>query len=251
MEDINNSDDINQPENVEQVTLKNSKLELQNKCKELEIKFKKSNNKSELINLINQQNDANYIPKISVLKIKKKILIDIYTRELLEENYYIHREYYIKRSRLCELHGVKIRLPPIPEDISENIIKFIIHDTLGDVSSSWNCSGDLSSHLEGKQECKCFTSNGPISFTPSSSWNILYFLDSRNWINDRFILYRINLSNSSPEWKNIPVNKTQSFENQCNQGRRPRINWESLKPHILQYCEKIFDGTFQEILNYK
>ena len=224
-----------------------TKVELQNKCKELDIKFTLKHNKSDLMNLINQKINPNFIPEIIQTEIKKTK--DIYTRELLKENYNIHKKYYLKRKQLCDLHSVKVRLPAIPEDISENIIKFIIHDRNNDLSCSWNCLGDLSSAIEGKQECKCFTSDGPISFTPSSIWNVLYLLDARNWLNDRFILYRVNLSNSSSEWKNIQITKTQTFENQCNQGRRPRINWELLKTHITSHCEKIFDGQMQEILN--
>jgi hypothetical protein len=41
----------------------------------------------------------------------------------------------------------------------------------------------------GFQECKCFTSDGPLSFTPSSNWDVIYFLDARDWLNDNFILY--------------------------------------------------------------
>jgi len=232
---------------IEDIDMKKcTKVELQNKCKELGIKFTSKHNKSDLMNFINKKINPNFVSEIKQLETKSK---DIYTRELLKENYNIHKEYYLKRKQLCDLYGVKVRLPAIPEDISENIIKFIIHDRNNDTSCSWNCSGDLSSAIEGKQECKCFTSDGPISFTPSSIWNVLYLLDARNWLNDRFILYRINLSNSSSEWKNIQITKTQTFENQCDQGRRPRINWESLKTHITSYCEKIFDGQIQDILD--
>jgi hypothetical protein len=100
---------------------------------------------------------------------------------------------------------------------------------------------------EGKQECKCFTSDGPPSFTPSSEWDVIYFLDARKWLNNHFILYRVSLKRTSDEWKNIKVSKSQTFEDQTKQGRRPRITWESLKPQIEPYCEKVYEGIFEDI----
>jgi hypothetical protein len=126
------------------------------------------------------------------------------------------------------------------------MIKFIIHRN-GDISSKWNCKGDLLSNEEGKQECKCFTSDGPCSFTPSSDWDIIYFLDARKWLNDTFILYKVSLKMSSEEWKKIKVSKLQTIDDQCKQGRRPRITWNSLQPQISSFCEKVFEGTFADI----
>jgi len=172
---------------------------------------------------------------------------DNYTEKVLRENYTVHKNYVIIRKEVSKRLGVKIRFAGIPEDISENIIKFIIHK-IGDKTSNWNCGkGDLMSQREGKQECKCFTSDGPPSFSPASDWDVIYFLDARKWLDDSFILYKVNLKKSSNEWKNIKVKKTQTFEDQCKQGRRPRINWNSLYPQISQYSEKIFEGSFESI----
>jgi len=143
---------------------------------------------------------------------------------------------------------MKIRFSGIPEYITENIIKFAIHND-GDKSVYWNCkNGDLHSKIRGKLECKSFTSDGPISFTPSSGWDEIYFLDARDWLNDKYILYRVELKYISDEWKNIKVNKTQTFDDQCKQGRRPRINWFSLYPQICSYCKIIFNGSFYDLI---
>lgn len=171
-----------------------------------------------------------------------------YTKELLKEQYFLHKSYVLGRIETIKKLCIDIRLPCIPEDISENIVKYIIHNKLNDKSSSWDCKiGDLQSKKEGKQECKCFTSNGPLSFTPTTDWNVIYFLDARNWLNDKFILYRINIKRTSDEWKNIKISKTQLFDDQCKQGRRPRISWNSLYPQIEQYTTKVYDGTFEDI----
>lgn len=184
----------------------------------------------------------------TVLSTNSHITEDTYTKELLKEQYSLHKLYVKGRIDTTKKIGVNVRLPSIPEDISENIIKQIIHNKLNDRSSTWNCkNGDLYSRMEGKQECKCFTSNGPISFTPSSDWNVLYFLDARKWLNNKFILYRIKLTRTSNEWKNIKVSKAQTFEDQTKQGRRPRITWDSLYPQIKSYCNNVYEGIFEDI----
>lgn len=173
---------------------------------------------------------------------------DPYTKELLKEQYALHKAYVNGRIATTKNVGVKVRLPSIPEDISENIVKQIIHNKLGDRTSRWDCkAGDLQSQKEGKQECKCFTSDGPPSFTPSSNWDIIYFLDAREWLADRFILYRVSLKRTSPEWQSLRMSKTQTFQDQTNQGRRPRINWPSLYPQIESHCSKVYEGTFDDI----
>lgn len=174
-------------------------------------------------------------------------LRDTYTKEVLQEQYKSHKTYVESRMASASRLNITIRLPHIPEDISENIVKFILHK-LGDITSRWNCSrGDLYSDKELVQECKCFTSNGPLSFSPSTDWNVIYFLDARNWLSDRFSLYRIQLRKSSPEWQNIKMSKTQTFAMQMSQGRRPRIGWENLYPQVEDSTQKIFEGTFDDI----
>ncbi len=177
----------------------------------------------------------------------KKNVIDNYTVDVLQTQYNLHKNYVTGRIASLKGLGIKARLPSIPEDITENIIKFIIHKN-GDTSSSWNCKGDLYSTKEGVQECKCFTSDGPLSFSPTSDWNVIYFMDAQHWLEDKFVVYRINLKKSSEEWKKIKVNGLQTFDDQAKQGRRPHISWKLLEPQVSSHCEKIFDGTFQEII---
>lgn len=172
---------------------------------------------------------------------------DSYTREILREMYDTHMAYVKSRIESGKRLQIRFRLPCIPEDISENIIKFTIHRH-GDTMSRWDCKGDLLSSKVGKQECKCFTSDGPLSFTPSSEWDEIYFMDARNWLDHRFIIWKCTLRRNSDEWKQIRVSKTQTFEDQCLQGRRPRISWDSLYPQIQAYCEKIAEGILEDII---
>ena len=225
-------------------------------CKEIGIKGYSRKDKSSIIEMIVQSkavlpitekinNDA-YINLSH--QVKAEMVEDKYTSEILKEQYALHKSYFIGRLNTTKNIGIKVRMSGIPEDISENIIKHIIHNKLNDKTSRWNCNnGDLKSEKEGIQECKCFTSDGPLSFTPSSHWDVIYFLDARKWLDDNYTLYRIPLKRTSEEWKNIKMNKIQTFEDQTNQGRRPRIIWESLYPQIESHCNKVYEGNFEDI----
>jgi len=227
-------------------------------CKEKGIKGYSGKNKAVLVDMLSNsdkppvsapKNEAETDVKV-IPPVKVEITDDPYTKDLLKEQFALHKAYVNGRINTTKKIGVQVRLPCIPEDISENIVKFILHNKLKDTTSRWDCEkGDLQSKKEGTQECKCFTSDGPLSFTPSSDWDVIYFLDARNWLNDKFILYRVLLKRTSTEWKNIKVSKTQTFEDQTKQGRRPRITWESLWPQISSYCSKVYDGTFDDIFN--
>ena len=250
---------------------KKSKAELKALCKQRKIKGITGKNVKDLIKMLSNYDEKqlcdaftnkNTIAPVLESKVDAKTDVkletsvkievseDTYTEELLKKQYALHKSYVKGRIETTKEIGVKVRLPSIPEDISENIVKFILQNKLNDKTSRWDCKkGDLQSEKEGKQECKCFTSDGPPSFTPSSDWDVIYFLDARNWLNDKFILYRVLLKRTSSEWKKIKVSKTQTFEDQTSQGRRPRITWESLQPQISSYCNKVYAGTFDDIFN--
>jgi hypothetical protein len=191
---------------------------------------------------------------------EKMAMPDLYTEEILREEFQTHREYVLKRKQTKEKTGLDIRMPNMPEDISENITKFIIHHHVGDTSSKWTkgikgkgpkITGDLISEIEKTQEVKCFTSDGPTSFGPKEKWDVIYFLDAREWLNGRFVLWRVVLKNVSDTWKAVKMNKDQTHEYQSEEGRRPRITWESLYPQINAYAENVFDGTFEDIFRLK
>jgi len=172
---------------------------------------------------------------------------DVYTPDALRYFYQLHKQYVLSVDEGEKLYKTKIRRPNMPEHISENIIKFIIQNKIGDKTATWNCKGDLFSEREGKQECKCFTSDGPPSFTPTSNWDVIYFLDARKWVDDSFVLYRVGLKQASPEWRAIKVNKETTFGEHADGTRRPRITWEALYPQIASHCTKVFEGSFEDI----
>jgi len=186
---------------------------------------------------------------------------DNYSEQALKERFFHHKLYVESTLTWKQEHGIEqARLPNMPEDISENIVKFIARNTLNMQDCVWTkgaeqqsddedqiTTGDLHSTSIGKLECKCFTSDGPISFGPTESWNVLYFLDARDWLNDHFVLYAFNDTNLSADWQNVKVNKTQTYADQCKAKRRPRISWNSLQPQLGIKCVMVYDGSFDDI----
>lgn len=172
---------------------------------------------------------------------------DKYTENILKSQFNNWLTWMRTQIELKELGLITRVGAGMPEHISENMIKFILQNKCDDASCTWRCAGDLISKKEGKQECKCFISDGPLSFGPTCKWNYIYFLDARQYLANKFTLYKIKLKNTSNDWKSIKVKKSQSYEDQCKQGRRPRIGWKSLYQQIKDFTEIVFEGSFEDI----
>jgi hypothetical protein len=174
---------------------------------------------------------------------------DKFTKTILKKLFLNHVNYCNTKMKIYEEIEMKQRLPNFPEDISENIVKYIIEKKLN-IKLKWHCkTGDLQ-YDDKKIEVKCFCSMGPSSFGPNEKWDEIYFLDATNFINKKFVCYRIKLSNNNEYWKKIKINKVQTFEEQCVQKRRPRISFKELYKQIPEkYKEKIYDGFFDDIIS--
>jgi len=194
------------------------------------------------------------------LEINNEQYDDNYPIELLIRRYTTYREQYIELKFINERYGISIRQQNPPEDITENIVKYIIRKYENDNTCVWckginkkyKLKGDLYSNNYDKNypiEVKSFTSDGPSQFGPNKKFGKLYFLDLRNWLNNIIILWKVNLSNESETFKNIKMNKNQTHKEQCDEKRRPHISWDKLYPQIHEYCEKIYEGSFDEIIN--
>lgn len=186
-------------------------------------------------------------------------LHDKYTPDVLRIRYKMYRGNYIETLEIIKKTGLPIRHQNPPEDVTENIVKFIINNYDNDTSCKWaksikqksmSINGDLWSEnypLHSPPEVKAFTSNGPSSFGPTKKFGIIYFLDMRHWLDDTFILWKLNVSNESPEWRNIRINKNQTLEEQCKQGRRPHISWDNIQSQIPEKCVQVYYGNFEGI----
>ena len=113
-------------------------------------------------------------------------------------------------------------------------------------------------------ELKFFSSTAPCSFGPTEKWDVIYFLDGLEYRNFNFKLYKISLANDSDEWKQLRVSRTQTFEDQASNGRRPRISFYSrsgprrrrrttsdisIKGQLGEHCQLIWEGDIRHLCN--
>ena len=181
-------------------------------------------------------------------------LVDVYTKDILRIRWDHFRQTHDMITHLTKDTRLNIRRPNPPEDMTENMAKFIIQNKDNDPSCRWaksiGTSGDLYSAkytTDYPPEVKAFTSEGPCQFGPTKKFGVLYFLDLRTWTKDRVVLWRTNLRSDSAEIKKLRMTKTQTLEQQCIQGIRPRISWRKLYPQIAPHCVKVYEGTFDDI----
>tara|TARA_Y100000780_G_C13688585_1_gene418610 strand:+ start:488 stop:1081 length:594 start_codon:yes stop_codon:yes gene_type:complete len=183
-------------------------------------------------------------------KIRKllKETTDNYTLKILNEciNKYICDIQFNKKINSL-LSNKKRRNENFPSDISENIVKFVIFKKYN-IMPSWDTKkGDIIIYKMGlfKQiEIKGFMSDGPSSFGPNENWDILYFVDAKDFINKNFKVYEIKLSNKSSIFKNIQISKKETFYDIISSKRRPRGSFENIfKKQLKEYCKLIFSGN--------
>ena len=107
---------------------------------------------------------------------------DLYTQDILISRYINFKNMYISDETFIR-NGLKIRHQNTPEDITENITKFIIRNYEKDDSCLWckgikksGITGDLMSNkYEFPIEVKSFTSNGPSQFGPDKKFGVYTF----------------------------------------------------------------------------
>lgn len=203
---------------------------------------------------INHYNDnIKTIIKLQSLYRKRKIryLKDSFTKGMLEgmintyNNLYV---FYCKMNKQLKLK--KMRIPNYPSEITENLVKFAIIKKYN-VSPCWDTNkGDLylyGKYLEVKGSCDLIN-GGPSSFGPNEEWHRIYFVDAKHSQSKKFKIYEFTISNNNEIWKNIKVNKTQTYFEQCIQKRRPRIKFTELIKQIpSRFINIIFDGYFSDL----
>tara|TARA_Y100000389_G_scaffold145563_1_gene144151 strand:- start:6050 stop:6664 length:615 start_codon:yes stop_codon:yes gene_type:complete len=149
-----------------------------------------------------------------------------------------------------KLNNKKLRLPQYPSEITENLVKFVIIKKYNSIPSWDTKKGDL--YLDGKQlEVKGSSdllNGGPSSFGPTEKWDCIYFVDAIDRKYKKFKIYEIKLSNNNEIWKNIKVNRKNTYEEQCLQGRRPRIKFKNLIKQIPNtFIKIIFNGYIDNL----
>lgn len=144
----------------------------------------------------------------------------------------------------------KIRLSNFPSHISENIVKLAYNKKYG-IMPNWDIKpGDLLCIDQNiRLEVKGFIdlSNGPPTFGPTENWDQIYFLDGLNNHEKKYKIYEIRLSNQSDKWKNLKISKTQTYLQQCQTGKRPRLSFKDIQAQLGDDCELMFDGHISEL----
>ena len=169
---------------------------------------------------------------------------------------------FIKKLKKDHKSSKNIRKPNFPEYVSEPMICLTIRKHLPVINQEkyknetpediciMPSTGDLYSKIDGKLECKCFASDGPISFGPTEKWDKLYILNATSADKNNFILYEIDINSNN--FGSIKISKTETFAMKCAKtvGQRPRINWKELEQQIPHDKIKIIaKGTLSELIN--
>lgn len=159
-------------------------------------------------------------------KIDKQQLWNIWNEQICSKFAYQYYKLFCDQCQLInslnKFTTKKNRRPNFPELVSETIVRKLIG---GCIPKTGDCI-----HEGKRKEIKCFASTGPISFGPNEEWDEIIFVDAIN--HPKIKIYECKLSNRSNEWQQIKVNKTNTFKEQCDQNRRPRITFKMLKPQI-------------------
>lgn len=173
---------------------------------------------------------------------------DYMSFQLVLKHLEIYKKYYKDIEFLNQhLIGKKIRYSNFPSEISENIVKFIFFRKYN-IMPSWNTkTGDLEC-MNLILEVKAFSSTGPTTFGPKEKWNFIYFLDATRFQESIFTVFECKIKNTNPIWQQLKVNKHQTYEDQCRQGRRPRLSFCDIYHQLGSNCKMIFKGHINDIL---
>ena len=163
------------------------------------------------------------------------------------ELFNIFIEYYNKIKTFSINNKIKIRMPNFQEGLSENIIRLFIKN-YENINCECSKTGDLIKQNNIKVEVKCFSSIGPTSFGPTEKWDEIYFLDATEFNKNFFKIFKCELSNNSITWNNIQINKNQTFLDMCNQRKRTRLSFSSIKTQLKNNIIKIYEGNLENII---
>jgi len=185
------------------------------------------------------------------MDIEQNISEDPFTKDLLRELVITYNLLYNNIKILNDkLDNRKIRRANYPSEITENIVKFAIIKKYN-VFPCWDVKkGDicLDNDLFEVKGSIDLINGGPCSFGPTEKWEKIYFVDCIDHCELKFKVYEINLSNKSEIWENIKVNKKETFKNQCDQKRRPRIKFKELLNQIPEmYIDVIFNDHLDKL----
>lgn len=172
----------------------------------------------------------------------------VLTRKILKL-FDIYLQEYLFIKQINKSSTKKLRHRNFPEYISEYMVFRHLSKRFPEYQFKQSSAYDIVQLPRSKNECikkievKCCSSNGPLSFGPVQSWDQLYIVDARNLQNDVFKIYKC-----TGDMTQVKVNKTDTFMDQCNQKRRPRICLNNLLQQESLLCECVYHGSMKQIL---
>ena len=174
--------------------------------------------------------------------------LDIIPKDTLRELYQTYRHKMIDyHNKEMEIGFYLGRIENFPENISENIVLHVLRGK--NINCTWNTkSGDIlyedeTGQIKGEVKCQ---QNGPSQFSPSSKWDTLFYIDAKDHLFGNIKIYMIK--DIYEVFKNIKISKTQTVQEQSEQGRRPRSDLGIL---LSDYCINdniLFNGRISSLL---
>ncbi len=156
--------------------------------------------------------------RLSIFGQEKKVKIQIFEESDSKKLYKMWKLFLALRDLSKRYKG---RSPNMPEVISEGawcLLTGSVRILSGSSIDTYN-----EKNKQGEQIKAAIVANDLTSFSPSARWDKLYFLDFSR-LDGSFDVYEIP-DEELYEWK---VNKKQTFKDQQDQGRRPRLSLKEL-----------------------
>ncbi|MAJ45171.1 MAG: hypothetical protein CMF96_10575 [Candidatus Marinimicrobia bacterium] len=253
LNNTNISQEENCNENINLVEKKKKKIKKKKKTKKKKLKelcITKNFSNTNISKKKNTDNNTILVKKKNIFeRNNKKNCLDYIPKKIVKNIYdafcnYIKTMYNSEKELDCYIG----RIANFPESVSENLVLYALQRKK--FKASWNTrSGDLKyfkNKLWKKGEVKC-KQNGPSQFSPSSKWDTLFFINAKDHLYGNIEIFMIE-NICSIDLDNVKINKTQTFKEQKDQGRRPRFNIEKVLEKYINNDNMIYNGTVNELL---
>ena len=153
----------------------------------------------------------------------------------------------------------KFRKPNFPSELSEQFVYLLLNKKQG-LDCKWDkkTPGDIDIIDDDdkikKDEVKCFSSDGPITFGPAEPWNILHLVDATEVITGNIKIYEVQMSNISDDWKNLILSGSDDIDYEDTILDEIELN-KKTKEQLKELCRKRKISGFskykkQELVNY-
>ncbi len=173
----------------------------------------------------------------------------------MEQHEYIRERYrlYLKVVALTKLGCPDLkreRCPNFPEVISETLVKYA-YETLDHECTSAKGGDVYIVDIGQRVEVKASgihkgKSTGPTSFGPTERWDKLVYVDCTQ--ERKVTIYEVDIPSDDSEMRTYKVSKTQTFDEQCVAGRRPRFIMSKFIESHPDHVNILYAGSIRKLL---